>query len=204
MFVPRNCKKFEIVINMRILFGIQKITSFSSDQCTLGQSSLKVNSLESLRKIIGIEDPFPAVGEGGGDEVGGWGHPRTLDAFLEHELGHECQLQLLLFGAGGTSKYKRYPRLTVPGMKRTQHVPTPISSLPATQTLLDSSISICFLHSESSMSLFSTFSLSDGEKEPKPLVCSLKSEKGPVDNAKLMVVENTSAVAEQIWELFIH
>ncbi|KAJ8787243.1 hypothetical protein J1605_005829 [Eschrichtius robustus] len=79
-------------------------------------------------------------------------------------------MQLLLFGAGGTSKYKQYPRLTVPGMKRTQHVPTPISSLPATQTLLDSSISICFLLSESSMSLFSTFSLSDGEKEPKPLV----------------------------------
>ncbi|NWR25535.1 TRAF7 ligase, partial [Emberiza fucata] len=101
----------------------------------------------------------------------------------------------------------------------------------------DSAISVRSLHSESNMSLRSTFSLHEEEEEPEPLVfaeqpsvklccqlccsvfkdpvittcghtfcrrCALTSEKCPVDNAKLTVVVNNIAVAEQIGELFIH
>ncbi|KAG8145418.1 hypothetical protein E2320_011955, partial [Naja naja] len=89
----------------------------------------------------------------------------------------------------------------------------------------DSAISVRSLHSESNMSLRSTFSLHEEEEEPEPLVfaeqpsvklccqlcCSVFKDpvittcgKCPVDNAKLTVVVNNIAVAEQIGELFIH
>uniref|UniRef100_A0A8C2M5Y6 TRAF7 n=2 Tax=Cricetulus griseus TaxID=10029 RepID=A0A8C2M5Y6_CRIGR len=100
----------------------------------------------------------------------------------------------------------------------------------------DSAISVCSLHSESSTSLRSTFSLPEEEEEQEPLVfaeqpsgklccqlcynvfkdsvittcghtlcrrCALKSEKCPVNHAKLTVVVNNIAVAEQIRELVI-
>ncbi|MGH0117028.1 UNVERIFIED_CONTAM: hypothetical protein FKN15_024973 [Acipenser sinensis] len=101
----------------------------------------------------------------------------------------------------------------------------------------DSAISVRSLHSDSNMSLRSTFSLHEEEEEAEPVVfaeqpsvklccqlccvvfkdpvittcghtfcrrCALNSEKCPVDNAKLTVVVNNIAVAEQIGELFIH
>ncbi|KAL0992527.1 hypothetical protein UPYG_G00094510 [Umbra pygmaea] len=101
----------------------------------------------------------------------------------------------------------------------------------------DSAISVRSLHSESTMSLRSTFSLHEEEEDTEPLVfaeqpsvklccqlccsvfkdpvittcghtfcrrCALTSDKCPVDNAKLTVVVNNIAVAEQIGELFIH
>ncbi|KAJ8246081.1 hypothetical protein GJAV_G00263450 [Gymnothorax javanicus] len=102
----------------------------------------------------------------------------------------------------------------------------------------DSAISVRSLHSESNMSLRSTFSLHEEEEDTEPQVfaeqpsvklccqlccsvfkdpvittcghtfcrrCALTSaEKCPVDNAKLTVVVNNIAVAEQIGELFIH
>uniref|UniRef100_A0A3Q2PYT2 TNF receptor-associated factor 7 n=1 Tax=Fundulus heteroclitus TaxID=8078 RepID=A0A3Q2PYT2_FUNHE len=99
----------------------------------------------------------------------------------------------------------------------------------------DSAISIRSLHSESNMSLRSTFSLHEEEEDAEPqvfaeppsvklccqLCCSvfkdpvittcltlaracLLPDKCPVDAAKLTVVVNNIAVAEQIGELFIH
>ncbi|KAF3846949.1 hypothetical protein F7725_004027, partial [Dissostichus mawsoni] len=86
----------------------------------------------------------------------------------------------------------------------------------------DSAISIRSLHSESNMSLRSTFSLHEEEEDMEPLVfaeqpsvklcCQLccnvfkdpSSPPCPVDAAKLTVVVNNIAVAEQIGELFIH
>uniref|UniRef100_A0A8C5BRW5 E3 ubiquitin-protein ligase TRAF7 n=1 Tax=Gadus morhua TaxID=8049 RepID=A0A8C5BRW5_GADMO len=101
----------------------------------------------------------------------------------------------------------------------------------------DSAISIRSLHSESNMSLRSTFSLHEEEEDTEPQVfaeqpsvklccqlccnvfkdpvittcghtfcrrCALSSDKCPVDTAKLTVVVNNIAVAEQIGELFIH
>ncbi|XP_027879354.1 E3 ubiquitin-protein ligase TRAF7 isoform X2 [Xiphophorus couchianus] len=101
----------------------------------------------------------------------------------------------------------------------------------------DSAISIRSLHSESNMSLRSTFSLHEEEEDTEPQVfaeppsvklccqlccnvfkdpvittcghtfcrrCALTSDKCPVDAAKLTVVVNNIAVAEQIGELFIH
>uniref|UniRef100_A0AAY5JYM6 RING-type domain-containing protein n=1 Tax=Esox lucius TaxID=8010 RepID=A0AAY5JYM6_ESOLU len=101
----------------------------------------------------------------------------------------------------------------------------------------DSAISVRSLHSESTMSLRSTFSLHEEEEDMEPLVfaeqpsvklccqlccsvfkdpvittcghtfcrrCALTSDKCPVDTAKLTVVVNNIAVAEQIGELFIH
>uniref|UniRef100_A0A8C9SS23 TNF receptor-associated factor 7 n=1 Tax=Scleropages formosus TaxID=113540 RepID=A0A8C9SS23_SCLFO len=91
----------------------------------------------------------------------------------------------------------------------------------------DSAISVRSLHSESTMSLRSTFSLHEEEedtpqvfaeqpsvklccqlccsvfKDPVITTCGV-SQKCPVDNAKLTVVVNNIAVAEQIGELFIH
>uniref|UniRef100_A0A671R352 E3 ubiquitin-protein ligase TRAF7 n=1 Tax=Sinocyclocheilus anshuiensis TaxID=1608454 RepID=A0A671R352_9TELE len=77
----------------------------------------------------------------------------------------------------------------------------------------DSAISVRSLHSESNMSLRSTFSLHEEEEDtvsvssllfPIHMRCALTSEKCPVDNSKLTVVVNNIAVAEQIGELFIH
>ncbi|XP_037545266.1 E3 ubiquitin-protein ligase TRAF7 [Nematolebias whitei] len=101
----------------------------------------------------------------------------------------------------------------------------------------DSAISVRSLHSESNMSLRSTFSLHEEEEDTEPQVfaeqpsvklccqlccnvfkdpvittcghtfcrrCALTSDKCPVDAAKLTVVVNNIAVAEQIGELFIH
>uniref|UniRef100_A0A3B3SSJ1 E3 ubiquitin-protein ligase TRAF7 n=1 Tax=Paramormyrops kingsleyae TaxID=1676925 RepID=A0A3B3SSJ1_9TELE len=92
----------------------------------------------------------------------------------------------------------------------------------------DSAMSVRSLHSESNMSLRSTFSLHEEEEDTEPqvfaeqpsvklccqLCCSVfkdpvittcgVSEKCPVDTAKLTVVVNNIAVAEQIGELFIH
>uniref|UniRef100_A0A4W6EA67 E3 ubiquitin-protein ligase TRAF7 n=1 Tax=Lates calcarifer TaxID=8187 RepID=A0A4W6EA67_LATCA len=91
----------------------------------------------------------------------------------------------------------------------------------------DSAISVRSLHSESNMSLRSTFSLHEEEEDTEPqvfaeqpsvklccqLCCNVFKDpvittcgvnKCPVDAAKLTVVVNNIAVAEQIGELFIH
>ncbi|KAL7979038.1 hypothetical protein Chor_015062 [Crotalus horridus] len=168
---------------------------------------------------------------------------------METTFGPTYSTVTTITKADGSSSYK-------------QHRPTPSSSstlpypsrdeddgmLPITRRS-DSAISVRSLHSESNMSLRSTFSLHEEEEEPEPLVfaeqpsvklccqlcCSvfkdpvittcgwlavvdpssgwclndlhkgfLLAEKCPVDNAKLTVVVNNIAVAEQIGELFIH
>ncbi|KAL6084807.1 hypothetical protein STEG23_020345 [Scotinomys teguina] len=141
--------------------------------------------------------------------------------------------------ADGTSTYKQHRRTpssssTLAYSPRDEEDGMPPINTPRRS---DSAISVRSLHSESSMSLRSTFSLPEEEEEPEPLVfaeqpsvklccqlccsvfkdpvittcghtfcrrCALKSEKCPVDNAKLTVVVNNIAVAEQIGELFIH
>uniref|UniRef100_A0A8C5SL09 TNF receptor associated factor 7 n=1 Tax=Laticauda laticaudata TaxID=8630 RepID=A0A8C5SL09_LATLA len=156
---------------------------------------------------------------------------------METTFGPTYSTVTTITKADGSSSYK-------------QHRPTPSSSstlpftsrdeddsMPPITRRSDSAISIRSLHSESNMSLRSTFSLHEEEEEPESLVfaeqpsvklccqlccsvfkdpvittcghtfcrrCALTSEKCPVDNAKLTVVVNNIAVAEQIGELFIH
>ncbi|KAG7266414.1 hypothetical protein CRUP_001979, partial [Coryphaenoides rupestris] len=89
---------------------------------------------------------------------------------------------------------------------------------------IGTAISVRSLHSESNMSLRSTFSLHEEEEDTEPqvfaeqpsvkLCCQLccnvfkdpviTTYKCPVDTAKLTVVVNNIAVAEQIGELLIH
>lgn len=141
--------------------------------------------------------------------------------------------------ADGTSTYKQHRRTPSSSSTLAYSPRDEEDSMPPINTprRSDSAISVRSLHSESSMSLRSTFSLPEEEEEPEPLVfaeqpsvklccqlccnvfkdpvittcghtfcrrCALKSEKCPVDNAKLTVVVNNIAVAEQIGELFIH
>ncbi|XP_020862204.1 E3 ubiquitin-protein ligase TRAF7 isoform X7 [Phascolarctos cinereus] len=141
--------------------------------------------------------------------------------------------------ADGTSTYKQHRRTPSSSSTLTYSQRDEEDGMPPINTprRSDSAISVRSLHSESSMSLRSTFSLHEEEEEPEPLVfaeqpsvklccqlccsvfkdpvittcghtfcrrCALKSEKCPVDNAKLTVVVNNIAVAEQIGELFIH
>uniref|UniRef100_A0A803T3S5 TNF receptor associated factor 7 n=1 Tax=Anolis carolinensis TaxID=28377 RepID=A0A803T3S5_ANOCA len=141
--------------------------------------------------------------------------------------------------ADGTSTFQKHRRTPSSSSTLTYSPRDEDDSMPPINTprLSDSAISVRSLHSESNMSLRSTFSLHEEEEEPEPLVfaeqpsvklccqlccsvfkdpvittcghtfcrrCALTSEKCPVDNAKLTVVVNNIAVAEQIGELFIH
>uniref|UniRef100_A0A8C9XIK2 E3 ubiquitin-protein ligase TRAF7 n=1 Tax=Sander lucioperca TaxID=283035 RepID=A0A8C9XIK2_SANLU len=137
--------------------------------------------------------------------------------------------------AEGSSTYKQHrrtPSLTYSPRDDDDGMP-PIG----TPRRSDSAISVRSLHSESNMSLRSTFSLHEEEEDTEPQVfaeqpsvklccqlccnvfkdpvittcghtfcrrCALTSDKCPVDAAKLTVVVNNIAVAEQIGELFIH
>ncbi|KAK2501307.1 hypothetical protein MC885_018338 [Smutsia gigantea] len=157
---------------------------------------------------------------------------------METTFGPAFSAVTTITKADGTSAYKhrRTPSSssTLAYSARDEEDSMPPVSTPRRS---DSAVSVRSLHSESSMSLRSTFSLPEEEEEPEPLVfaeqpsvklccqlccgvfkdpvittcghtfcrrCALKSEKCPVDNAKLTVVVNNIAVAEQIGELFIH
>ncbi|EMP36914.1 E3 ubiquitin-protein ligase TRAF7 [Chelonia mydas] len=143
------------------------------------------------------------------------------------------------FKADGTNTFKQHRRTPSSSSTLTYSPRDEDDGMPpiSTPRRSDSAISVRSLHSESNMSLRSTFSLHEEEEEPEPLVfaeqpsvklccqlccsvfkdpvittcghtfcrrCALTSEKCPVDNAKLTVVVNNIAVAEQIGELFIH
>ncbi|KAH0631743.1 hypothetical protein JD844_019500 [Phrynosoma platyrhinos] len=120
-----------------------------------------------------------------------------------------------IMSANKSTRYNRFPSGTTTSPSSENNNGPPIN----TPRLSDSAISVRSLHSESNMSLRSTFSLHEEEEEPVAHVlqemclnlCSmmktgvfLLAEKCPVDNAKLTVVVNNIAVAEQIGELFIH
>ncbi|KAM8780128.1 E3 ubiquitin-protein ligase TRAF7 isoform 2-T2 [Rhynchonycteris naso] len=158
---------------------------------------------------------------------------------METTFGPAFSAVTTITKADGTSTYKQHRRTpssssTLAYSPRDEEDSMPPISTPRRS---DSAISVRSLHSESSMSLRSTFSLPEEEEEPEPLVfaeqlsvklccqlccsvfkdpvittcghtfcrrCALKSEKCPVDNAKLTVVVNNIAVAEQIGELCIH
>ncbi|XP_010074993.1 PREDICTED: E3 ubiquitin-protein ligase TRAF7-like, partial [Pterocles gutturalis] len=139
----------------------------------------------------------------------------------------------------GTNTFKQHRRTPSSSSTLTYSPRDEDDGMPpiSTPRRSDSAISVRSLHSESNMSLRSTFSLHEEEEEPEPLVfseqpsvklccqlccsvfkdpvittcghtfcrrCALTSEKCPVDNAKLTVVVNNIAVAEQIGELLIH
>uniref|UniRef100_A0A8C4SCT4 TNF receptor-associated factor 7 n=1 Tax=Erpetoichthys calabaricus TaxID=27687 RepID=A0A8C4SCT4_ERPCA len=136
--------------------------------------------------------------------------------------------------AEGTNTFKQHRRTPSSSSTMTYSPRDEDDVMPpiSTPRRSDSAISVRSLHSESTMSLRSTFSLHEEEDEVEPLVfaeqpsvklccqlcCSVfkdpvittcglimfVSEKCPVDNAKLTVVVNNIAVAEQIGELFIH
>ncbi|PIO39029.1 hypothetical protein AB205_0183480, partial [Aquarana catesbeiana] len=137
--------------------------------------------------------------------------------------GFHCQLPLLHTEAAADSSAWDWTGFRIAESASTfkQHRRTPSTSstlafsprdeddvMPpiSTSRRSDSAISVRSLHSESSMPLRSNFSLHEEEEEPHTFCrrCALTSEKCPVDNAKLTVVVNNIAVAEQIGELFIH
>ncbi|KAJ3601190.1 hypothetical protein NHX12_032163 [Muraenolepis orangiensis] len=140
--------------------------------------------------------------------------------------------------AEGTSSYKQHRR-TPSSSSILTYSPRDDDDMPpiGTPRRSDSAISVRSLHSESNMSLRSTFSLHEEEEDTEPQVfaeqpsvklccqlccnvfkdpvittcghtfcrrCALNSDKCPVDTAKLTVVVNNIAVAEQIGELLIH
>ncbi|XP_075939167.1 E3 ubiquitin-protein ligase TRAF7 isoform X3 [Anarhichas minor] len=140
--------------------------------------------------------------------------------------------------AEGSSSYKQHRRTPSSSSTLTYSPRDDDDGMPPiTPRRSDSAISIRSLHSESNMSLRSTFSLHEEEEDTEPQVfaeqpsvklccqlccnvfkdpvittcghtfcrrCALTSDKCPVDAAKLTVVVNNIAVAEQIGELFIH
>uniref|UniRef100_A0A8D3C8E4 E3 ubiquitin-protein ligase TRAF7 n=1 Tax=Scophthalmus maximus TaxID=52904 RepID=A0A8D3C8E4_SCOMX len=141
--------------------------------------------------------------------------------------------------AEGSSTYKQHRRTPSSSSTLTYSPRDDDDGMPliGTPRRSDSAISIRSLHSESNMSLRSTFSLHEEEEDMEPQVfaeqpsvklccqlccsvfkdpvittcghtfcrrCALTSDKCPVDAAKLTVVVNNIAVAEQIGELFIH
>uniref|UniRef100_A0AAX7TXM8 TNF receptor-associated factor 7 n=1 Tax=Astatotilapia calliptera TaxID=8154 RepID=A0AAX7TXM8_ASTCA len=142
--------------------------------------------------------------------------------------------------AEGSSTYKQHRRTPSSSSTLTYSPRDDDDGMPpiGTPRRSDSAISVRSLHSESNMSLRSTFSLHEEEEdtqEPQvfaeqpsvklccqlccnvfkdPVIttcghtfcrrCALTSDKCPVDAAKLTVVVNNIAVAEQIGELFIH
>uniref|UniRef100_A0A669D8Q7 TNF receptor-associated factor 7 n=1 Tax=Oreochromis niloticus TaxID=8128 RepID=A0A669D8Q7_ORENI len=144
-----------------------------------------------------------------------------------------------LFSAEGSSTYKQHRRTPSSSSTLTYSPRDDDDGMPpiGTPRRSDSAISVRSLHSESNMSLRSTFSLHEEEEDTEPQVfaeqpsvklccqlccnvfkdpvittcghtfcrrCALTSDKCPVDAAKLTVVVNNIAVAEQIGELFIH
>uniref|UniRef100_A0A8D0RSR6 TNF receptor associated factor 7 n=1 Tax=Sus scrofa TaxID=9823 RepID=A0A8D0RSR6_PIG len=158
---------------------------------------------------------------------------------METTFGPAFSAVTTITKADGTSTYKQHRRTPSSSSSLAYSPRDEEDSMPpiSTPRRSDSAISVRSLHSESSMSLRSTFSLPEEDEEPEPLVfaeqpsvklccqlccnvfkdpvittcghtfcrrCALKSEKCPVDNAKLTVVVNNIAVAEQIGELFIH
>nr|XP_014335565.1 PREDICTED: E3 ubiquitin-protein ligase TRAF7 [Bos mutus] len=165
--------------------------------------------------------------------------PDTAGTRMETTFGPAFSAVTTITKADGTSTYKQHRRTPSSSSSLAYSPRDEEDSMPpiSTPRRSDSAISVRSLHSESSMSLRSTFSLPEEEEEPEPLVfaeqpsvklccqlccsvfkdpvittcghtfcrrCALKSEKCPVDNAKLTVVVNNIAVAEQIGELFIH
>ncbi|PIO39030.1 hypothetical protein AB205_0183480, partial [Aquarana catesbeiana] len=149
----------------------------------------------------------------------GWETMSSIDLLW----GFHCQLPLLHTEAAADSSAWDWTGFRIAESASTfkQHRRTPSTSstlafsprdeddvMPpiSTSRRSDSAISVRSLHSESSMPLRSNFSLHEEEEEPHTFCrrCALTSEKCPVDNAKLTVVVNNIAVAEQIGELFIH
>uniref|UniRef100_A0A8D1P440 E3 ubiquitin-protein ligase TRAF7 n=1 Tax=Sus scrofa TaxID=9823 RepID=A0A8D1P440_PIG len=218
----------------------------------------------------------------------------SLQTRMETTFGPAFSAVTTITKADGTSTYKQHRRTPSSSSSLAYSPRDEEDSMPpiSTPRRSDSAISVRSLHSESSMSLRSTFSLPEEDEEPEPLVfaeqpsvklccqlccsvfkdpvittcgvrlpsgpgphseapstrslglwsqawpghsagpsvvgtgwgqlcshapirplspqhtfcrrCALKSEKCPVDNAKLTVVVNNIAVAEQIGELFIH
>uniref|UniRef100_A0A3Q3FFT5 E3 ubiquitin-protein ligase TRAF7 n=1 Tax=Kryptolebias marmoratus TaxID=37003 RepID=A0A3Q3FFT5_KRYMA len=141
--------------------------------------------------------------------------------------------------AEGSSSYKQHRRTPSSSSTLTYSPRDDDEGMPpiGTPRRSDSAISVRSLHSESNMSLRSTFSLHEEEEDTEPqvfaeqpsvklccqLCCNvfkdpvittcgvgscvmsvLLADKCPVDTAKLTVVVNNIAVAEQIGELFIH
>uniref|UniRef100_A0A8B9BVV0 TNF receptor associated factor 7 n=1 Tax=Anser brachyrhynchus TaxID=132585 RepID=A0A8B9BVV0_9AVES len=173
-------------------------------------------------------------------------HRYTLTFFLsifqtrmETTFGPAYSAVTTITKADGTNTFKQHRRTPSSSSTLTYSPRDEDDGMPpiSTPRRSDSAISVRSLHSESNMSLRSTFSLHEEEEEPEPLVfaeqpsvklccqlccsvfkdpvittcghtfcrrCALTSEKCPVDNAKLTVVVNNIAVAEQIGELFIH
>uniref|UniRef100_A0A4W6EB92 E3 ubiquitin-protein ligase TRAF7 n=1 Tax=Lates calcarifer TaxID=8187 RepID=A0A4W6EB92_LATCA len=129
----------------------------------------------------------------------------------------------------GSSTYKQHRRTPSSSSTLTYSPRDDDDGMPpiGTPRRSDSAISVRSLHSESNMSLRSTFSLHEEEEDTEPqvfaeqpsvklccqLCCNVFKDpvittcgvnKCPVDAAKLTVVVNNIAVAEQIGELFIH
>uniref|UniRef100_A0A8C9F231 TNF receptor associated factor 7 n=1 Tax=Pavo cristatus TaxID=9049 RepID=A0A8C9F231_PAVCR len=158
---------------------------------------------------------------------------------METTFGPAYSAVTTITKADGTNTFKQHRRTPSSSSTLTYSPRDEDDGMPpiSTPRRSDSAISVRSLHSESNMSLRSTFSLHEEEEEPEPLVfaeqpsvklccqlccsvfkdpvittcghtfcrrCALTSEKCPVDNAKLTVVVNNIAVAEQIGELFIH
>ncbi|KAI1233620.1 hypothetical protein IHE44_0004056, partial [Lamprotornis superbus] len=158
---------------------------------------------------------------------------------METTFGPAFSAVTTITKADGTNTFKQHRRTPSSSSTLTYSPRDEDDGMPpiSTPRRSDSAISVRSLHSESNMSLRSTFSLHEEEEEPEPLVfaeqpsvklccqlccsvfkdpvittcghtfcrrCALTSEKCPVDNAKLTVVVNNIAVAEQIGELFIH
>ncbi|NXY38879.1 TRAF7 ligase, partial [Pomatorhinus ruficollis] len=159
---------------------------------------------------------------------------------METTFGPAFSAVTTITKADGTNTFKQHRRTPSSSSTLTYSPRDEDDGMPpiSTPRRSDSAISVRSLHSESNMSLRSTFSLHEEEEEPEPLVfaeqpsvklccqlcCSVfkdpvittcgpsvtvssfppSAEKCPVDNAKLTVVVNNIAVAEQIGELFIH
>ncbi|XP_043567140.1 E3 ubiquitin-protein ligase TRAF7 isoform X3 [Chiloscyllium punctatum] len=158
---------------------------------------------------------------------------------METTFGPAYSTVTTITKADGTNTFKQHRRTPSSSSTLTYSPRDEDDVMPpiSTPRRSDSAISVRSLHSESSMSLRSTFSLHEEEDEQEPLVfaeqpsvklccqlccsvfkdpvittcghtfcrrCALTSEKCPVDNAKLTVVVNNIAVAEQIGELFVH
>ncbi|RMC17516.1 hypothetical protein DUI87_05178 [Hirundo rustica rustica] len=117
---------------------------------------------------------------------------------METTFGPAFSAVTTITKADGTNTFKQHRRTPSSSSTLTYSPRDEDDGMPpiSTPRRSDSAISVRSLHSESNMSLRSTFSLHEEEEEPV--------EKCPVDNAKLTVVVNNIAVAEQIGELFIH
>uniref|UniRef100_A0A8C9RD08 TNF receptor-associated factor 7 n=1 Tax=Scleropages formosus TaxID=113540 RepID=A0A8C9RD08_SCLFO len=149
---------------------------------------------------------------------------------METTFGPAYSTVATITKAEATSSYKQHRRTPSTSSTMTYSPRDEDDGMPpiSTPRRSDSAISVRSLHSESTMSLRSTFSLHEEEEDTEPqvfaeqpsvklccqLCCSVfkdpvittcgVSQKCPVDNAKLTVVVNNIAVAEQIGELFIH